>query len=205
MGINQRFKWVRAQGSGPAGSSPDFYSYNLKTMRQIPTLAGVATGNATATPIISAFIPASSWGTGKCLIIRGFYKFHIPAAGMPPTYNVTESVQIPNAATIVLPTPPAFIPLPGEYTTWIQRNIVRFDPNMHVTDLGDVMQHNWANLYDSSYHVIPVAPLIAPFDYSTPIQIDLQVTMPIAPAACTITCLWCEAFLEQATNLGKLP
>lgn len=205
MGINSKFKWIRAIGGGPLGTQPDFYNYNLPSMRQIPTLAGIVIANNTATPLISAYVPANSWAMNKNLLIRGIYKFTIPPAGMPPLYNVTEAAAITQAAAAAFLTPAAFAPFPGQYWTWIQRNFVRIDPNIHCADLGDVMQFNFANFYDAQAHVLSVPPLVAPFDYSIPIQVDLSFTMPIGPPLCKIECVWCEAFLEQATNLGKLP
>jgi len=71
-------------------------------------------------------------------------------------------------------------------------------------DLGDCMQHNWANVDDNLLHVITVGSAIPPYDYTQPIQIDLRFNLPGTFPGATVQGLWMEAFLEQGTNLGKI-
>ena len=201
MSSKSAFKFYRAV---PAGS-PGYYSYNLKSMRQIPILLGNANAGGGNQSIISAYVPASSWALNKNLLIRGFYLMTIPVGPLPPAYNVTEFINNGQSGPIALPTPGGFPPIAGQFTTWIQRNIVRIDPIQYGCDLGDVMKHNFANTNDTLAHVVTIAATIPPFDYSIPIQVDLQVNMPPTIPGATIVALWAEAFLEQATNLGKLP
>jgi len=205
MGLNKRFNNIRAIPTGDSANSPGFFHYNISNMRQIATMNHSVTATGLAQSYVTIFLPGNSWGLGKALICRSIVRFVIPLAGMPPVYNVLEGVSLPNAPGILYPTGPAFVPVPGVYTTMIQRSLIRLDPNILTYDLGNCLAHHWMNQDDNIAHVLSVAPLIAPFDYTPPINIDLQFTMPLAPAGCTITNIWSEAFLEQGSNLGKLP
>lgn len=188
-----------------SAGSPSFFSYNLKNMRQIPSGIFSAAAGGGLTPIVSAFIPASSWAINRNLLIRAIYKLEFKAPVPVLPYAITESVTLTGAGTFGLPTPPPFTPVVSVYTTQIQRNFVRIDPNIFVLDMGDCYQHTWANQDDAVQHVLTVPPVGPPFAYASPIQIDLNVLLPASPGPVTLTALWAEAFLEQGTNLGKIP
>lgn len=205
MSSKTRYKWIRAIPGVIAASDPGYYSYNLPNMKQIPTQIFTAISAAGPSTLASAFVPANSWAMGKLLMIRAFYVMTLPGAGTPPTYNIAEGLGITGAGVTPLPTPAAFIPAPGTFSTWIQRHLIRIDPDIWVLDQGDCMQFNFANFTDNVQHVIQVPALVPPYDYTAQIQVDLLATIPPTYPGVTMQCMWCESFLEQGTNLGKLP
>ena len=205
MSSNSRFKWIRALPAITNGQAPDYFSYTLKNMRQIPTQTGIAIAGAGAQPIISAFVPAGSWAQTKNLLIRGFYVMTLPAPGAPPTLNILETMNSIQTGPVSLPAPGAFAVTAGIYSTWIQRNLVRVATDIWMCDLGDVMVHSFANNLQNLVHVIQVPPLIPPYDFTVPftVTVEMNITGPYPGAQ--IQCIWAEAFLEQGTNLGRLP
>lgn len=174
-------------------------------MRQLSSLLGTATAGAGPQPVLSTIIPPNSWANGKRLLIRGFYSFTIPAGPLPPNYNVKESIGSTQGTTTVLLTPPAFVPVASVYTTFIERCLIRIDPDIRVYDHGDIFKFNWANLNDTLAHVLTHAATVPPYNYALQMQIDCLFTLPPAIPGATIVGKFCESFLEQATNLGKLP
>jgi hypothetical protein len=205
MSSKQRFKWIRALPATTDGRQPDYFRYSIKNMRQLPSLPGTAIAGGGATAIISCFVPASSWAMQKSLFIRGWYQLTFPGGPAVPGYSITEAVSITGGGTFNYPIPPPFTATPGAFTTWIERNFIRIDPDIWFLDRGDVMQFNFANFDDNISHVIQAPPGLPPYDFSSQIQIDILATLPGTFPGATLQCMWAEAFLEQGTNLGKLP
>jgi len=174
-------------------------------MRQLSSLLGTANAGAGPTAVFSAIIPPNSWANGKALLIRGWYLFTIAGGGLPPFYNVTEFVRSTQGNNTALLTPAAFAPVAGLYGTWIERRLVRMDPIIRILDMGDVMQFHWANQYNNVIHVQQHAAAVPPFDYSQQMQVDLLFNLPPTIPLGSLAGQFCESFLEQATNLGKLP
>lgn len=174
-------------------------------MRQLSSLLGTANMGAGPTAVFSAIIPPNSWANGKCLLIRGWYLFTIGGGGLPPNYNVTEFIGSTQGATSALLTSAPFVPIAGIFGTWIERRLIRMDPVIRVFDMGDVMQKNYANRFDNQIHVIQHTATAPPFDYTQQMQVDLLFNLPPTLPSGAIQGRFCESFLEQATNLGKLP
>lgn len=174
-------------------------------MKQIPTAVGTAVAGTGITPIVSIFLPAASWLNSKNLLVRAFYQLTFPAGPPVPGYAIGEAWTTPQSGGTAYPTPPAFVATTGVFTTQIQRNFIRLDPQIMSLDLGDCMQFNFANFYDGITHVQGTLALVPPYDFSVPIQIDVTANLPGTFPGATLQALWAEAFLEQATNLGKLP
>lgn len=173
-------------------------------MRQIPSQINTAIGGGGATAVFSAFIPGDSWATSKNMFMRGFYQLTFPAGPPVPGYNILETIYCPQFGIQALPAAGPFVATTGTYSTWIQRNFIRVDPDIWMMDLGDCMQFNWANFDDGVNHVLQVPATIPPYDYTQPIQIDLQFALPGGFPGAILQPIWMEAFLEQGTNLGRL-
>jgi hypothetical protein len=172
-------------------------------MKQLPTQVFTAVAGGGATSYLTAFVPASSWAQQKCLILRGYYLFTIPAGILPPTYNVSEYIDITGAGAIGLATPGAFIPASGNFSSWVEHKLVRMDPVIAYTNLAEAFAFPWFNNNDNQEHVTNLLPAGPPYDYASPITISLQANLPGTIPGAFIQCIWAEAFLEQATNLGK--
>jgi hypothetical protein len=173
-------------------------------MRQLSVTIGTAVAGGLPGTIISAIVPPNSWANNKVMWIRGFYQFTIAGGGLPPMVNVTESIASTQGGPTLLPTPGAFAPVAGTFSTWIQRNLVRIGSNIYVWDFGDTMQKNFANRNDNVQHVIQHVATAPPFDFSVQMQVDVRMIIPGGLIGSSITCLFGESFLEQATNLGGL-
>ena len=199
-----RFKWEKTI-TPPSGTGyPGFYNNQLSTMRQIPSQAGTAFAGGGPTAVFSAYVPGGSWGMQKNLFIRGAYSLTF-GPGIPvPGYNILETIYSPQLGSVSLPAGAGFLATPGYFSTWIQRNLIRVDPDILMMDLGDCMQHNWANSNNNIAHVLTIGASLPPYDYTQPMQIDLQLDLPGTYPGATATGLWMEAFLEQGTNLGKI-
>jgi hypothetical protein len=204
MSSKKSFKWIRALPLEDATRQPGFFRYNLKPVRQLPTQIFNALAPGANQTIVRVFVPGSSWGFFKNIAIRCIYQMTIGPAGFAGA-TIPETIAITGAAGTAMLVSAPFTGVAGVYNTWIERDLQRADPNILVWDEGDVMAHNWANRYDAIQHVITVPALVPPFDYTSQIEIDLQVSIPVGPPNIAITCLFAEAFIEQGTNLGTLP
>lgn len=205
MSSKSRFTWIRAIPNVFGTTNPDYYRFNLKNMRQIPTLLGNATSNGINSAMITSFVPANSWGFNKLLMIRGWYQMtvHAPGPGVP--VNIREFVTTVAGGAVALPTSPAITPAIGQFTTFIERAVIRIGNFLYAFDYGDVAQFNWANKYNGVQHVIAMLPVGPPYDFAAAIDIKLEFNIPVLPSVIDMNCVWAESFLEQATNLGKLP
>lgn len=205
MGHLKTFKWQRGLPIADATHQPPFGRYNLKPVKQLPTQIFTATATGAPERLIEVYVPANSWALNKNLIIRGFYVMTVPAALGPPFLTIGEDIVTSQSAAVPLLVSAPFAAPAGTYTTLIERDLVRIDPNIWACDQGDVMQFNWANRYDMQSHMIPISASVPPFDYTVQIQVAIELTIPVTIPGLTIQCLWAEAFLEQAVNLGTLP
>ena len=154
--------------------------------------------------MMTAYVPSNSWGTNKLLLIRGIYQLILPSSGMPGSYDITEFVSITGANSFQLPTSPAFTPFGGTFTTMRYAQLIRIDPAIEILDFGDAMQKNWMNDYDAIEHAFPQSAIVPPFDYGSQITVSVDANLPSGYTGAQLSCIWCEAFLEQATNLGAL-
>lgn len=138
------------------------------------------------------------------MLIRGIYQMILPGTGIPLTYDIDEFISVTGATSLTLSTSPPFVPTAGTYTTMRYAQLIRIDPSIEVLDMGDVMQHNWMNDYDSIEHAYPLPATAPPYDFTSQITISVDASLPGTYSGAQLTCIWCEAFLEQATNLGAL-
>lgn len=205
MGTLQRFKWQRALPIPSADGNSGFFSWSLKNMRQIPTMAGTVNDGAPVSPIITANVPAGSWGLGKLLFIRGIYNFAGPPGTAPAFYSAGDSVSTDQSGSFSFPVPGAFPVTGSVYTVYIERLFLRQDPNIWVFDRGDALAHSYFDNCDFQPHLFPTLAITPPFNYGIPIAVNVELNPAGTWPGASFTCIWSEAFLEQATNLGKLP
>lgn len=199
-----RFKYQRAEPSIQMPGQSGFFRWNLKNMKQIPASTSTAVDSGGPTPVFSAFVPGSSWAQGKILMIRGWYDFIIPAGPFPPTYDVQEGIISSQSALHAFLGLPPFLPIAGQSRNWIQRDIIRIDPDLWYFDIGETSVNSFANSYQNLQYVAPMGATAPPYDFSQPIQIDLTFDMIGGIAGAQIVGRFVEAFLEQGTNLGAL-
>jgi hypothetical protein len=205
MSANSKFKWIRATPLTIANTNQDFYHYSLKNMRQIPSKPGIALANNVSAAVMTVTIPAGSWALHKRLLLRGVLKLTIPPGMMPPTYNISEHIVTSQSAALALPTAPAFVPVAQTFSAFRMHSFIRVDPNMLTYNDGDCDQHATMNQTDAIQHAIAFFPPAAAWDYTQQITLTLNMTLPNTIIGARVDCLWVEAFIEQGTNIGKLP
>lgn len=206
MSHKSQFKWYRAVPPVDPARIPAFQNNWIKTMRQIPSLVGTVPADGMPHDIMTAWIPSNSWGNTKVVLIRGAYSLFVPPTAPIPGMNIVEDITSTQWGTAVLPTPAPFTMTNGNFTTYIERVLIRVDPHILIYDRGDTMLHSFANDFDAIAHVIPVSSAIGPdFDFTIEIPIHIRMTIPITAAGAITTCSWCEAMMEQPVNLGRLP
>jgi len=205
MGTLQRFKWQRALPEAVLGGFSGFYSWTLKPMRQIPVQPFPVNDAGGLQTLFQALMPGNSWGQGKLLFIRGIYNFSGPGGTAPGVYAATDSVSTDQSASFSFPIPGPFVVTGTVYTVYIERMFLRLDPDIWVFDRGDALRHSYFNNNDWQPHLFPTLPIAPAFDYTIPMAVNVELTPAGTWPGATFTPIWAEAFVEQATNLGKLP
>lgn len=173
-------------------------------MKQLPIALNTINGGDPITALFNTIVPAGSWAQNKAILIRGCYQLVQPALGGPPFYSIGENIGLTGLPSVVLPTGGPFMPAPGTASTYIERVLLRVDPNIIVFDRGAAMQSNYANNLNNTEYVYVSAFGGPPIDYTVPIGIDLLFDLSTPYPGLVLTPLWGEAFLEQGTNLGTL-
>lgn len=203
MSRQSSFKFQRSIPGGRSPGSPAFSLFSLRPLRQIPTLAGSTNSGDGITPVMTAYVPASSWALNKLLLIRGIYQLTLPT-GVPNNYNMNEYISITGAPATGMLIPTSIVTSAGGvYSTMRFVMAIRYDPFIYALDEADAMQHNWLNLFDSQEHAMIINPTSPPFNYGAQIEVSINAELPSGVPGANLTCLWCESFLEQATNLGQ--
>ena len=174
-------------------------------MRQLASQASGAIGDGNPYPVLSAWIPKSSWLNTKRMLFRGTIKFTIPGGILPLTYNVAEQITISQGLPAVLNSPAPFTPVPGTFVTTRLLEVIRLDPYLIADDQAYAYAVNFMNRFNAPSGAGLLQNTPPPYDFIQEIRIDLTMTMDNTIPGATIDALWCEGFLEQGTNLGKLP
>jgi hypothetical protein len=138
-------------------------------------------------------------------MMRGFYDLTFPAGPSVPGYTILEAARVTGGLAYSFLTPGPFTAANSLSRTWIQRCFIRIDPDIYVFDVGDTSVHSYANTLVGNDYVRPMSPITPPFDYGSNLQATLGFDLIGGFPGATLTGRFCEAFLEQATNLGKLP
>lgn len=204
MGSLAQFRYNRALPQVSSPGDRTFFRYNVTPLRQLATLAGTSTAGAGLEAVMSVWIPASSWLYGKRVLMRGRVTMITPLVGLPPTYNVTEQIVPSQGPAATLPIGLPYVPITGTFSTIRVVEIIRLDPYLDVGDQGDCFVHNFMNSNDNQYHSIQLTPGAGSYDFTQEIRIDLSMSLPITIPGANVFCDWCEGFIEQGTNLGKL-
>lgn len=139
----------------------------------------------------------------KLLLIRGIYQLILPSIGLPGSLSIDEYVSITGAGSTSLNIPGPFTPTPGTFTTMRFLMAIRYDPSIYFLDEADAFAHNWLNDYDSIEHAMLINATVPPFNYSSQVVVSIEAEIPSGIPGAEVSCTWCEAFLEQATNLGQ--
>jgi hypothetical protein len=119
-------------------------------------------------------------------------------------YTIDELLTISQSSGAVLIAPTNFIGQTGTFSTGRTIQIIRLDPNVLAWDLGNIFQHNSINENTMDQWINEIPATTPPFDFTQQIQIEFQCSLPGSFPGAQVAGIWCEAFLEQATNLGAL-
>lgn len=194
MSTLNRFKYERALPIRDRTHSPGYGRRSVFPMKRLPVTISTIHAGAGAGPLVSVLIPANSWAEGKLLMVKAFYELVKPGPGPFPAWNIVESIATDQSLALVLPGPGAYVPVAGLFSTFIQRNIIRLDPDLWMMDLGDTMLFSFANDDDNNQHIGPVAAAVPPFDFTIPMTVTLNFTVPATVPGAFIKCFWAEAF-----------
>jgi len=200
-----RFKYQRAIPTPGGAGAPAFTIFRLKPLRQLPSFTGTAHSGSGQAAMFGCFVPASSWGLNKLLMLRSIVETTAGPAVSEPGYNMQEFFSITGASSVSPPAYPASTLVAGTYTTLRTIQLLRADPYIFAWDLAQCFQNNALNDPDRAMYCIPIPAISGSFDFGNQIEVSLDALLPPATGSVSAGGIWCEAFLEQATNLGALP
>lgn len=200
-----RFKYQRAIPIAATPGTLHYSRFDTRPLRQLPSFTGTATSGGARSPMFGCFVPASSWGLNKLLMIRALVLTEAGPAVSEPAYNMQEFFSITGAAPVSSPPYAASTLVSGIYNTERVIKLIRADPYIYAWDEAQTYQHNSLNDADRNEFILTVPAISPPFLYSSQIMISYDALLPAASGIVTAGAIWCEAFLEQATNLGALP
>lgn len=205
MSSISRFKYIRNIPGTTSVGTPGFFRFDVKNMRQLTTQNFTAGSGLGIQSIVNVTVPASSWANGKAIKLRFLKQLFLPSSGAPPTYSIKEYIQITQSGGTLWPTPAAFTATPGTYIAWQEIAYIRIDPNIYVVDLGRSAPGTPANDMNGNSLIEIITAITPPFDYTQQITIEHAANLPASYLGANLSSIWAESFLEQGTNLGKLP
>ena len=173
-------------------------------MRQLGCAPFNAVAGGGIMPIMTTIVPAGSWGEGKILMIRGYYTIVLPSPVPPGTGEVWDYITTSQTDPCILND--GLLPdgVSGGQVNWIERCVIRIGGALAMLDRGQCLQFTFGSEWDGLEDVQLIAATVPPLDFSVAITVSLAMKLDASLTLAAATTQYCEAFLEQGTNLGTL-
>ena len=173
-------------------------------MRQLPSQFFTAGTSAPPQTYMQCIVPRGSWGFNKLLLMRIGYQLLYNSLPNPPGLQLNELVNLSGLGSNLWPssagTPPTN---PISYSVQ-ERALVRINNTVWAFDYSDIYAHSYFHANDGTEYFFECASGIPDTWFAAEQTISLEVSDPSDSNNYQIIPIWCEAFLEQGTNLGAL-
>lgn len=199
-----RFKWERALPPAGAPGNPAFTLFSKRPLRQLASTVGIASEGAGYQMVFEAFVPKNSWGYNKLVLVRAVLNRSTTVNSGIIVCNVESQISVSQANAVNIGNASGFFPQINSNTYSREFRFIRIDPYIYM--LNSWEQVPGPDLNSPSYvdWATPIAAIVPPFDYTQEITLQFQASCTGAGSGLQLGGLWCEAFLEQGTNLGAL-